>query len=157
MLIWNVPQMSLILVTIDGPIGTQFQGFKCFRLKTTASLHVIWESCSGTKLLRLEKIWKNISAVRSKFYDKGLKINKMGCLKVVFMLKLTNKINVLHTWSVSQEIFFTLMSNFKRYIRVWRWISEMWVGTVLTFEIWHKVEEYFLRNTSRMQNTDFVG
>ena len=31
------------------------------------------------------------------FYDKGLKINKIGCLQVVFMLKLTNKLNVLHT------------------------------------------------------------
>ena len=32
-----------------------------------------------------------------KFYDKGLNINKIGCLQVVFMLKLTNKINVLPT------------------------------------------------------------
>ena len=32
-----------------------------------------------------------------KFYDKGLNINKIGCLQVVFLLKLTNKINVLHT------------------------------------------------------------
>ena len=32
-----------------------------------------------------------------KFYDKGLIINKTGCLQVVFMLKLTNKLNFLHT------------------------------------------------------------
>ena len=48
-----------------------------------------------------------------KLYDKSLKIKKMGCLYVVFMLKLINKINVLYTWCVSQGIFFTLMSNFK--------------------------------------------
>ena len=33
------------------------------------------------------------------------------------MLMLINKINVLHTWSVSQGKFFTLMSNLKHYIR----------------------------------------
>ena len=31
-----------------------------------------------------------------KFYDKDIKINKMGCLYVVIMLKLTNKFNALH-------------------------------------------------------------
>ena len=31
-----------------------------------------------------------------KFYDKGLKISKIGCSKVVFLLKLTKKIYVLH-------------------------------------------------------------
>ena len=32
-----------------------------------------------------------------------------------------------------------------------------WVGTDLAFEIGHKGGEYSLRNTSRMQNIDFVG
>ena len=31
-----------------------------------------------------------------KFYNKGLKINKIRCLWLVFMLKLTNNFNVLH-------------------------------------------------------------
>ena len=46
-----------------------------------------------------------------KFYNKGLKINKIGCLEVVFMLKLNNKFDVLHTWSVSQ-VYFSLLSPF---------------------------------------------
>ena len=35
-----------------------------------------------------------------KNYDECLKINKIACLWVVFMLKLTKKFNVLRTWSV---------------------------------------------------------
>ena len=30
-------------------------------------------------------------------------------------------------------------------------------GTDLQFEVRHKGEKYFLRNTSRMQNIEFVG
>ena len=47
------------------------------------------------------------------FYDKDLKINNIGCLQVVFMLKLINKFNFQHTRSVSQAIFFTFISKFK--------------------------------------------
>ena len=52
-----------------------------------------------------------------RFHDKGLKINKIICLQVVFMMKLTNRLNVLLTWSVSQGILFTLMHNFKLKMR----------------------------------------
>ena len=48
-----------------------------------------------------------------KFYNKCPKINIIDCLYVMFMLKLTNKFIVLHTWIVSQAKFFTSMSVFK--------------------------------------------
>ena len=52
-----------------------------------------------------------------KFYDKGLRFNRINCSLVVFMKKLTNKFIFLHTWSVSQGILFTLIYNFKLKLR----------------------------------------
>ena len=47
------------------------------------------------------------------YYDKGQKINIIGCIYVMSMLKLTNNFNVLHTWDVSIGTLFYLMYIFK--------------------------------------------
>ena len=48
-----------------------------------------------------------------KFYDEGLKIKKICCVKVVFTLNLHNKFNVLLSRSASQGILSTFMYNFE--------------------------------------------
>ena len=59
------------------------------------------------------------------------------------MLKLTNKFNILHTWSFSQGTLFTLMQNFKLKIRPFLPKKNLKINLLSCYGVYKTLTSYF--------------